>query len=879
MAKTRPRIIFERWFTLALYAVAGAGSYLLLDRFLLGGFLALVREEWSLRLSAAGLLLIALARLGIDMHPRLARVVWFLPPVWFAGILGAVVLVLSGPVLGLSHKFAFPWLTALVLLLVPAVWIAWGRLLSGFLDRRALQKERTPKSTMQGATSIEELDESQLVKWLESDDEIKRPEQDRFGAAIAARRIAERLRKSFSSSVAIVGDIGSGKSSLAELVRVRLYETDSDIIFVRVSLWPFETSEAAVKGVLSTLVRALDGRAPTLSVRTLPQSYVRSVEGSGTFGEMVGPHLAGRSPQEVVEEIDDLLVAASFRVVICIEDLERFGGLSTDSSADDRLAPVYSMLYQLDDADNISVLISATALHMRLDAHKMVRFVERMPMLEPEATMDIVMEVREYCRRISPDGMIEVLPDSERKYLPRDERWSWYWLSDLTRRAPLFPECIVHLLCTPRMMKSALRLFVERWRAVGGEADIDHVLVVSIIQCAVPEVFAFIESRVHAFRRDGTDPPIAVQDNPMPDLREDLEKVLSRITDARKAAAVRQLVGFLFPQSKIGRLVQPSSHPQGVSLANPTDYWKRIIEEPDISYAESDQRLLRVLQNWKDGLDEELAVLAVDGQWTGRLRQFRRQLKAGDLCRLLEAVAAIHARQDGSNWDHSDPSGIVATCLLCLDSRIRSSMLADTLLRIINRHGANHLPLLSSVAYWFVATRQSSPDPVDSPDDRRRVRQAITGAMLDAIDSPESFASALRCNSVYTLLHLTFADWRELDDLNAIWPSIRDALVRLVRFYPELARSQTIPLLVDTDHRGGLVETDDGWHPTSRTVTRIRSNVGTHFSDDDICAIFAGTDFVAFAELYPELQHAIPAVAEYVAERCSSTRDCGEGTA
>jgi hypothetical protein len=353
-----------------------------------------------------------------------------------------------------------------------------------------------------------------------------------------------------------------------------------------------------------------------------------------------------------------------------------------------------------------------------------------------------------------------------------------------------------------------------------------------------------------------------------------LEKLLLSIADSRKAASVRQLVGFLFPQSNIGWVVRPALHPQGVSLAKPTDYWRRILSEPIVPQGESDQWLLKVIQNWVDARDKQLAALAVDGQWTSRLRQFRRQMKASDLCRLLEAVADIHASEDGSDWNRSDPDGIVTLCLLCLDGRIRSSMLAETLRRIIDRHGASHLPLLSAIAYWFVATRNSSSDPVGDPGDRQLLRKAIIEAMVGATSSSESFGEALKSGSVYTLRHLTLADWRDWEDVGPVWPKIREALIALAGLYPELARSQTIPLLVDTEHRSELAESDDGWHPATRSRTVIRSNVAEHFSDADICAIFAGTDFIALAELYPELQHAIPAVEEYVNEKCVLTDDC-----
>ena len=101
-------------------------------------------------------------------------------------------------------------------------------------------------STVELVSSQRNLDDfSQLVTWInDGDSAIEKPESDAFGHATVAQRIASRLcddgRQEFPT-IAVVGRVGSGKTSIVNLVQyyvAKQHGAGSGIRLVRLSLWP-----------------------------------------------------------------------------------------------------------------------------------------------------------------------------------------------------------------------------------------------------------------------------------------------------------------------------------------------------------------------------------------------------------------------------------------------------------------------------------------------------------------------------------------------------------------------------------------------------------------------------------------------------------------
>lgn len=262
-----------------------------------------------------------------------------------------------------------------------------------------------PQAELTGLTFEE------LTEWVRDDREIEVPADDRFGHDAIARRIVRRLepgdRDAPLPSIAVVGPRGSGKSSLGNLVRWHLKQRGllgRSILFVPVSLWPFQSSTAAVRGILQTLTDALAPYADTAGLSEVPAHYAEAVSSSGGWISILGSLLSpGRNPDRTLDRLAKIVRALDLRIILWIDDLERFTGAVTDGSSagtgsgEERLGPIRSPLHMLDRKDRITVIVAAETLDAGFDMDKLARFIEPMPTLDPGDTATVFDRFRRGC--------------------------------------------------------------------------------------------------------------------------------------------------------------------------------------------------------------------------------------------------------------------------------------------------------------------------------------------------------------------------------------------------------------------------------------------------------------------------------------------------
>ena len=108
--------------------------------------------------------------------------------------------------------------------------------------------------------------------------------------------------------MAVVGERGSGKSTIGRLVEHHL-RSNSRMLFVKLSLWPFESTDAAVRGILNELVRELGTRVSTLSLTGLPEQYAAAVEKLGPLAFVLSLFRQSPNPKQIIEQVDDIALA------------------------------------------------------------------------------------------------------------------------------------------------------------------------------------------------------------------------------------------------------------------------------------------------------------------------------------------------------------------------------------------------------------------------------------------------------------------------------------------------------------------------------------------------------------------------------------------
>jgi hypothetical protein len=473
-----------------------------------------------------------------------------------------------------------------------------------------------------------------IKKWAEDDKEILTPDDDRFDHKITAQRIAERLIKKETASIAVIGPLGSGKSTLGKLVEYQL-KPQPKMIFVQLSLWPYATVDAAVTGVIDTLIKALAKHVNVLALHSLPSDYVASIENAdGILGSLVRLFKRSDQPEDVLERLGEIIGATRLKVVLWIEDLERFSGtaqLSHEQAIQreaELLGPLRSLLYLLDASPSISVVIADTNLSSRFDIDKIARFIERPPRVKKEVFVRLLAEVRNRCLNDWPIQTIQLrVPETN-------------GIHDINKTLNInnaTVDAIYELINTPRQLKHLLRIVIETWDKLPGEINFDSMLYATTLRLACPDVFALLDKYSPAMTRRTTNDQGAGglgvlysslrTDQSIEDYYADLNQHLNNLgnkTQKEKTITILNvLTPFTFTQDKkdsrsspdkkpkplvVSDVMSPAYEdtPQSLFSSSPTDYWGRYLSMSDIDDEESDQKLLKKIDAWKSDAPKEL---------------------------------------------------------------------------------------------------------------------------------------------------------------------------------------------------------------------------------------------------------------------------------
>jgi hypothetical protein len=266
---------------------------------------------------------------------------------------------------------------------------------------------RTTKS--HGRLDLTRASFETLSGWLRTDDEIAKPSDDAFGHHPIAVRIANRLEQAARGALgrcptfALVGELGSGKSSILKLVEHELQvrgALDESVLVVSASLWPFDSAEAAIRGILEEIERGFARITSVSSIAHAPTRYLKAIGKLDKRAEVVAEFLSPeRTPNEALEAYGRLAHLVGVHVVIWIEDLDRFDG-STPSQGS-RAAPIRALLYQLQRIERLSVVLASDNLNARVDLQKIARFVESIPVLDTSSAWPTISRFREGCLAIN----------------------------------------------------------------------------------------------------------------------------------------------------------------------------------------------------------------------------------------------------------------------------------------------------------------------------------------------------------------------------------------------------------------------------------------------------------------------------------------------
>ena len=371
-----------------------------------------------------------------------------------------------------------------------------------------------------------------FLQWMRTDRPVESVQDDCLGTRKIAEQIATRLHISALSTHAVVGALGSGKSTvghfLAEILPGSLQEQPFRVI--QIELWPFLTSAAAMEGILNRIIDQLEQEIEIAHLRLIPRQYLDVLESMPGLGKSLARSLRGAetNPEEILKQIDHQALALNLHLVVWIDDLERFAGKRMPDQAEapaesDRLSPVRALLHALGERKSMTVVVATTSLVADFDWDKIARYIYEIPLLAPEHTGQILKTFRDQCLR-------EFIAPAEAKLLPK-EKLTMAWLDPTPR--PLqelmvdfdlngshqehkeaiartggslsIPQAMALLCKTPRALKQAMRRTEEIWHPsnMKGEFQFDQLLAMCLLRDGCPLGFAVLRDFLPQLQRSG----------------------------------------------------------------------------------------------------------------------------------------------------------------------------------------------------------------------------------------------------------------------------------------------------------------------------------------------------------------------------------------
>lgn len=812
---SRPRIGIRRWWEVFVVAAVCAVATVFLLWWKPDTLVRLDAVPRVIWLSIGALLLVLGIRYGARHLGALVgiRYAWIYPPLWIGAFVGVAVALLAVNDIesvreGLDiqpsasmKSGAWILLGAAVVILVFSLIILGIGLVSALTTkfkswwrRRKTQSPSSPSSNADETGDTRVLDIDVLRDWIRSDDPVETVDRDMFDHARIARRLAERLALERPPSQAVIGPLGTGKTTLGNLLAEELRTRSPGIELVRVELWPYETPRAAVMGVISSLVEALSKRINVFGLKGLPTEYANLV--AAVAGPVPGALARFKRPQSsplaTLAVIDRVSTVIGRHFVLWVEDLERFAignpAQPTPESHDEaeRLAPIRALLCGLDRLQSVTVITATTSLYQRFDLEKISRYVERIPSLQPN-------EVRRIVRifRASWQGQDVIDPTGEntRSGLGWDSEDDPVLRAMLGGRPRTLADACIALCQTPRTLKQALRRCDEIYSKLPGELDYDATLAMSIVRETTPTGFAIVEQHIDSIRyfklnrRDGAADPI--------------QNMRTKLSEAGLSGRSVEAIMLIIEKT----VIEPGLL-QGFAHDSPTDYWHRFLAIPDLLPEERDQDVLVVIDI---GDDEKLLEFLTSEFRSQTVAYFAARLTVERRIRLLVPLVERIADENPRQWaEGRRPPGLIPLWQMLLErarqGTLPSELLFDAVLEAYRFTVPRNLTLAAELENWFVIPHQNVPPLLSEESSatakghlRELVKQRYTG-------EPELLAGQFENAVPYILLWLCWGlDRVRSGDLNSPpfegWPELAETILQAAESRPVALLPQLAPII------------------------------------------------------------------------------------
>ena len=658
------------------------------------------------------------------------------PPIWFAVPLGLFLVgvrELWFPCLGLrgwavephcSHSF-------------PIAWIATVLALGAVLIRYSKCRQRAEPTMSSEAPSLDSITPASVQQWIVANERpLENHEPEFLGHRSVARKIVHLVGHE-RRAVALVGAFGTGKSSILNTVCAELNGCSPRIVCAWLDVWTVPKAEDVPRLALSQMIRALDDLVDTIELRGLPDSYKRlaAAEPSGWLARI----LRGDSVDslQALERLSPILDAIDAQVVLMVEDVERTG-----ERFDTR--HLERFLWALRRLERCTFVVAVDA-GSRLDFLKLSDTVELVPVVKVEHVERIfIAAYNRWVTKYSDIDPISNRNDSD-PFQFRMTTPDGLLPSQLQAVDWVQPQhALVSLIQTPRELKHMIRRVNRAWSNLHGEAELDHIVILSALRHGAPEAYKFLLANIDAARGQSTGMGTGIET-----VKKDWEKLISELPNG---TAVQRLVGLLGVKQLTNAPPQVASlSPQGIHIQGPVDYFARIAAE-ELDHNElRDQEVLRHIEQWRNGqtknLVERLVPMAgVDDHYVQVWHHLAVQPDETDLIKLTELVVDRLLTIHGASASDGHPalSALWVKCGRLLPRNKHTQWLIDLIKRAVPRS----LPLVTGLYYYWTGKHGI----VDEAN-KAAIRDVVSNAVRTTLKRPDDLVQVLAEEHPATILN------------------------------------------------------------------------------------------------------------------------------
>jgi len=569
---------------------------------------------------------------------------------------------------------------------------------------------------------------------------------DLLGHEPIAERTYNAITAPENQAIALIGPVGSGKSSVLNMVKRKLLSKDAPFTVVaEFNCWAMPRSEDAPRIALERAIDALDHFVDVQAVRRLPISYQRilSAEPTGRVSRLLGLDDVPDGAEQL-RTLSPLLNVIGARLLLIIEDAERAGqGFETRH--------LERLLWTLRDVDRVSFILSFDGEQAAFDYPKLCDIIERIPRMTADRVEDMLAPAYAQWRAVS-ESCIDPIADEKRDDRLGLENVTNPMMRYLRRtRGDSVADAITALLTSPRKLKHFIRDVDRAWRQLEGEVELNDLIVLTALRHGAAEVFDFLVENVEVARSERRERDVLGGAA--------VKTVKARWENLRNSLAepthVQTLVDVLdLNQLSSDVTISSQSSPQGIHNGEPVDYLGRILAGQLLPGEIRDQEVLRDIGAWKSSrsgpmLEKLKTATPESDQYVKLWEHYSGRLSEDELIEITGVLIADLVNRLGADASIQHPA-LLAVWRRC-NRRIHNSK-TDWLIDQIRSVLPRSLGFATDL-FQYLASRSHG---IVSEEHRPRVRAALVESAREVFASPDALFSSLGAKHEYPLTRLVY---------------------------------------------------------------------------------------------------------------------------